>query len=94
MDGGYTSRRIGDIAASISKVPVIDIPANRNGNKKEMEPCKAERYKAWTTVERTNSELKECCLLAKRCSKKGGYIPDRVLYPAAGYKEDFGKTQG
>ncbi len=42
-------------------------------NKKEMEPCKAERYKARTTVERTNSELKECFLPGKLYSrgKKG-----------------------
>ena len=73
MDGGYTSQRIEAFASSIGKVPIIDRRADRNGNKKEMEPCKAERYKARTTVERTNSELKECFLPGKLYSrgKKG-----------------------
>lgn len=73
MDGGYTSQRIEAFASSIGKVPIIDRHADRNGNKKEMEPCKAERYKARTTVERTNSELKECFLPDKLYSrgKKG-----------------------
>ena len=73
MDGGYTSERIETFAHSIGKVPIIDRHADRNGNKKEMEPCKAERYKARTTVERTNSELKECFLPGKLYSrgKKG-----------------------
>ena len=43
MDGGYTSERIETFAHSIGKVPIIDRHADRNGNKKEMEPCKAER---------------------------------------------------
>ena len=73
MDGGYTSERIETFAHSIGKVPIIDRHADRSGNKKEMEPCKAERYKARTTVERTNSELKECFLPGKLYSrgKKG-----------------------
>lgn len=73
MDGGYTSQRIEAFASSIGKVPIIDRRADRNGNKKEMKPCKAERYKARTTVERTNSELKECFLPGKLYSrgKKG-----------------------
>ena len=57
MDGGYTSERIETFAHSIGKVPIID----RHG------------YKARTTVERTNSELKECFLPGKLYSrgKKG-----------------------
>ena len=69
MDGGYTSERIESFAHSIGKVPIIDSHADRRGNKKEMEPCKAERYKARTTVERTNSELKECFLPEKLYSR-------------------------
>ena len=72
MDGGYTSQRIEAFASSIGKVPIIDRRADRNGNKKEMEPCKAERYKARTTVERTNSELKECFLPGKLYSRGKG----------------------
>ena len=69
MDGGYTSQRIETFVHSIGKVPIIDSHADRNGNKKEMEPCRAERYKARTTVERTNSELKECFLPGKLYSR-------------------------
>ena len=58
MDGGYSSKRIEDFACSLGKVPVIDFKANRNGIKWEMDPAKRFRYKARTTVERTNSELK------------------------------------
>ena len=69
MDGGYTSQRTEDFAFSIGKVPIIDKHADRNGNKEEMEPCKAERYRARTTVEKTNSELKECFLPEKLYSR-------------------------
>ncbi len=69
MDGGYTSQRTEDFAFSIGKVPIIDKHADRNGNKEEMEPCKAERYRARTTVERMNSELKECFLPEKLYSR-------------------------
>ena len=65
MDSGYTSRRIEEFAKSIGKVPIIDSHADRDGNKKEMDPAKAWRYRARTTVERTNSELKECFLPEK-----------------------------
>ena len=64
-----TSERIESFAHSIGKVPIIDSHADRRGNKKEMEPCKAERYTARTTVERTNSELKECFLPEKLYSR-------------------------
>ena len=70
MDGGYTSRRIEDFAYSIGKVPIIDKHADRNGRKEEMEPARAWRYRARTTVERTNSELKECFLPDKLYSRK------------------------
>ncbi len=69
MDGGYTSRRIEDFACSIGKIPIIDRHADRNGTKKEMDPAKAWRYRSRTTVERTNSELKECFLTEKLYSR-------------------------
>ena len=69
MDGGYTSRRIEDFASSIGKVPIIDKHTDRGGNKEEMDPAKAWRYRSRTTVERTNSELKECFLPEKLYSR-------------------------
>ena len=69
MDGGYTSRRIEDFASSIGKVPIIDSHADRSGHKEEMDPAKAWRYRSRTTVERTNSELKECFLPEKLYSR-------------------------
>ena len=69
MDGGYTSRRIEDFASSIGKVPIIDRHADRSGYKEEMDPAKAWRYRSRTTVERTNSELKECFLPEKLYSR-------------------------
>ena len=82
MDGGYTSERIETFAHSIGKVPIIDRHADRNGNKKEMEPCKAERYKARTTVD-----------WQALLSRQERYLPDRAFNPDAGYKEDLGKTE-
>ena len=69
MDGGYTSRRIEDFASSIGKVPIINKHADRSGHKEEMDPAKAWRYRSRTTVERTNSELKECFLPEKLYSR-------------------------
>ncbi len=60
MDGGYSSKEIEDFTVSLDAVPVIDFKADRNGNKREEDPAKAERYKARTTVERTNREMKAC----------------------------------
>lgn len=59
MDGGYSDKRIAQFLSSIGKVPVIDFKAVRNGIKPEMDMAKRSRFKARTTVERTNSEMKE-----------------------------------
>lgn len=66
MDSGYYSKEIAAYTRSLEKVPVIDPKADRNGIKPEMDPAKKQRYKARTTVERTNSELKSC------------FLPDRL----------------
>jgi len=62
MDAGYWSDEIKSATRNLGKVPVIDPKANCKGEKEEMEPAKKIRYKARTTVERTNSELKLCYL--------------------------------
>ena len=66
MDGGYSSRDIRDFTYDhMDAVSVIDFKADRNGVKEEMDPAEKERYKARTTVERTNSELKDSFLAPK-----------------------------
>jgi hypothetical protein len=62
MDGGYSSGAIRDRVLAMGRVPLIDFKADRNGAKEEMDPAGRARYGARTTVERTNSELKECFL--------------------------------
>ena len=66
MDGGYSCRDIRDFTYDhMDAVSVIDFKADRNGVKEEMDPAEKERYKARTTVERTNSELKYSFLAPK-----------------------------
>lgn len=72
MDAGYWSEEIAGCARGLGKVPVIDARADRNGDKPEMDPAKRLRYQARTTVERANSELKQC------------FLPDRLR--SRGYK--------
>ena len=52
---------------------------DRNGVKVEMDPAKKNRYKARTTVERTNSELKDCFLAPKLYSRGEKSIFDLKL---------------
>ena len=63
------SRANEDFIRSLGKVPIIDSHADRNGEKRIMNPPTAYRYKSRTTVERTNSELKECLLPPKLYSR-------------------------
>ena len=69
MDGGYSSNGIESFARELGAVPVIDFKADRNGVKPEMDQAKKIRYRARTTVERTNSELKDCFLPPKLYSR-------------------------
>lgn len=62
MDSGYFSSRIDAFTRTLGKIPVIDGKKCGNSPKPEMDPAKKQRYRARTTVERTNSELKECFL--------------------------------
>ena len=75
MDAGYCDRRIRAFAVSLGKVAIIDSKAPPGGKKVPMDKAKAERYKARTTVERTNSEMKEKYLPYKLYSRK-----DRALF--------------
>ncbi len=67
MDAGYCWDEIRKAVRKLGKVPVIDTKADRSGHKGEFDPPKKERYKARTTVERSNGEL------------RNSYLPD-ILY--------------
>lgn len=58
MDAAYDSSIIKAHCQALGHVPIID--ANRRrGEKSEMDPAKAERYKIRTVAERTNARLKD-----------------------------------
>lgn len=79
MDGGYSSNDISEFTKTLDAVPIIDYKADRNGVKIAMDPAKKIRYKARTTVERTNSELKDCFLAPKLYSRGEKSIFDLKL---------------
>ncbi|MDD3058890.1 MAG: transposase [Sphaerochaeta sp.] len=62
MDKGYLNPDIDAYAAMIGRKAIIDQRAHRSIAPLPMEKPEAARYKARTTVERTNSELKDGCL--------------------------------
>lgn len=66
MDKGYLNPDIDAYAAMIGRKAIIDQRAHRSIAPLPMEKPEAARYKARTTVERTNSELKD------------GYLPDKI----------------
>jgi len=65
MDKGYLNPDIDAYAESIGREVIIDQRAHRSVAAVPMEDAAAVRYKARTTVERTNSELKDGFLPAK-----------------------------
>ncbi len=69
MDAGYSSAEIDEFAVANNIFPIIDFKANSNGEKPVMSEELAYRYKKRTSVERTNSELKECFLIEKLYSR-------------------------
>ncbi len=64
MDKGYVSPDIEEYVRRVGAKAIIDRPAY-NGVSIPMDPATAQRYKARTTVERTNSELKDGFLPVK-----------------------------
>lgn len=66
MDKGYLNPDINAYADMIGRKVIIDQRAHRSVAALAMEKADALRYKARTTVERTNSEL------------KGGFLPDKI----------------
>ncbi|MPN38952.1 hypothetical protein SDC9_186477 [bioreactor metagenome] len=66
MDKGYLNPDINAYADMIGRKVIIDQRARRSVSAPPMDKPEAARYKARTTVERTNSELKD------------GYLPDKI----------------
>jgi IS5 family transposase len=59
MDAAYNSEHIETVVTSAGKVAIIDPKKPRGGEKTPLDPAKQERYKIRTTVERTNSAIKD-----------------------------------
>lgn len=59
MDSAYNSEIIHKYVLDAGKVPIIDPKKPRGGEKIPLDPAKQERYKKRTTVERTNSTIKD-----------------------------------
>lgn len=59
MDAAYAGDLISKTVAAAGKVPIVDPKKPRNGEKIPLSPAEQERYKIRTTVERTNSAIKD-----------------------------------
>ena len=59
MDAAYDSPEIHQYSIQNGRIPIIDDNPRRGGIKKEMDPAKAVRYNERSTVELSNSELKD-----------------------------------
>jgi len=78
MDKGYLNPDINAYADMIGRKVIIDQRARRGVIPLPMDKPEAERYKARTTVERTNSELKD------------GYLPDKIYRRGCHARYDIG----
>jgi IS5 family transposase len=59
MDAAYNSDLINKTVTEAGKVPIVDPKKPRGGEKIPLSPAEQERYKTRTTVERTNSAIKD-----------------------------------
>ncbi len=66
LDKGYISPAVNEYADMIERKVIIDRKGYKGVAPIPLEPAYAQRYKARTTVERTNSELKD------------GFLPDKI----------------
>jgi hypothetical protein len=66
LDKGYICPAVNDYADMIERPVIIDRKTYKGKDPIPLEPAAAQRYKARTIVERTNSELKD------------GYLPDKI----------------
>jgi hypothetical protein len=77
MDKGYLNPDINAYADMIGRKAIIDQRARGSVSAPPMDKPEAARYKARTTVERTNSELKD------------GYLPDKIYRRGAHARYDI-----
>jgi hypothetical protein len=59
MDSGYDSHIIDRYIRERGRVPIIDTNIRRGSARPPLDPARKERYKIRTTVERSNSDLKD-----------------------------------
>ena len=59
MDSAFDAKTISDFIRSRERVPIIDPNKRKDENRPGLDPAKQERYKIRTTVERSNSHLKD-----------------------------------
>ena len=59
MDAGYDAKTIDEFIRNRERIPIIDPNKRKNESRPPLDPAKQERYKIRTTVERTNSHLKD-----------------------------------
>ncbi|MCL2318802.1 MAG: transposase [Treponema sp.] len=59
MDSAFDSKTISDFIYSRERVPIIDPNKRNNKDRPPLDPAKQERYKIRTTVERSNSHLRD-----------------------------------
>lgn len=74
MDKGYDATEIRNFIREQGRIDVIDFKKKRNGEKPVFDEVKSERYKIRTTVERSNSNLKDWLLPDKLCLRKSEAI--------------------
>lgn len=58
MDAAYDCKQIRDFSEKLNHVPIIDFN-KRNGEQKEFDPAKKQRYNVRSSAERVNSNLKD-----------------------------------
>jgi hypothetical protein len=84
MDAGYDASTIDDFIRSRERVPIIDPNKRKNNNRPPLEPAKKERFKIRTTVERSNSDLKDNyiprSIYVKGFSKVSFVLMEPVIY--------------
>jgi len=59
MDSAYDAKTIDDFIRSRERIPIIDPNKRKDESRPPLDPAKQERFKIRTTVERSNSHLKD-----------------------------------
>jgi transposase len=86
MDAGYDASIIDAFIRSRERVPIIDPNKRKNNDRPPLDPAKKERFKIRSTVERSNSDLKDNipkAIYVKGFSKVSFVLMSAVLCLAA-----------